>query len=69
MLPNITFVVAAGWAVIVITGAGTVTLQAAVLPPSSVLTVIVAVPAARAVTVPFHDTVATDMLLLLHVRF
>ena len=42
----------------------TVTVQVAVLLPSSVVTVIVAVPAATAVTTP-PDTVATDVLLLI----
>ena len=46
----------------------TVTLQVAVLPPSSVVTVIVAVPAFTAVTLPF-DTVATDVLLLFQETF
>ena len=41
----------------------TVTVHVAVLPPSFVLTVIVAVPAALAVTTPEEDTVATDVLL------
>jgi len=45
----------------------TVTLQAAVLPPSAVVTVIVAVPAATAVTTPLVDTVAIPGLPLLHV--
>jgi hypothetical protein len=44
----------------------TVTLQVAVLPPSTVVTVIVADPAAFAVTRPFA-TVTTLLLLLLHV--
>jgi len=47
----------------------TVTLQAAVLPPSAVVTVIVAVPAATAVTTPLVDTAAVAVLLLLHVTF
>ena len=46
----------------------TATVQVAVLPPSAVVTVIVVVPAERAVTVPFA-TVATEVLLLLHVTF
>jgi hypothetical protein len=51
------------------TGAAvTVTVQVAVLPPSSVLTIIAALPAATALTVP-PDTVATAVLLLLHVTF
>ena len=44
-------------------GVVTVTVQVAVLPPSLVLTVIVAVPAAFAVTTPEEETVATDALL------
>jgi len=47
----------------------TLTVQLAVLPPSTVLTVMVAVPAATAVTAPPADTVATELLLLLHVTF
>ena len=46
----------------------TVTVQVAVLLPSSVVTVMVAVPALTAVTVPFC-TVATLVLLLVHVTF
>jgi len=46
----------------------TVTLQVAVLPPSAVVTVMVAVPAVLAITIPF-TTVATLLLLLLHVTF
>jgi hypothetical protein len=41
----------------------TVTEQVAFLPPSLVVTVIVAVPAALAVTKPAEDTVATVVLL------
>jgi hypothetical protein len=44
----------------------TVTEQVAVLLPSAVVTVITALPADTALTVPF-DTVATDVLPLLHV--
>ena len=44
----------------------TVTVHVAVLPPSTVVTVMVAVPFAFAVTTPFA-TVATAVLLLLHV--
>ena len=44
----------------------TVTRQDAVLPPSAVFAVIVAVPAVFAVTAPFADTDATHSLLLLH---
>jgi hypothetical protein len=46
----------------------TVTAQLAVLLPSSVVTVMVALPTVTAVIVP-PDTVATAMLLLLHVTF
>jgi len=49
--------------------AATVTVQEAVLPPSTVVTVIVAVPLAIAVTLPLVDTVATALLLLCHVTF
>lgn len=45
----------------------TVTVQVAVLPPSSVRTVIVAEPAAFAVTTPLDETVATVVLLDDHV--
>jgi hypothetical protein len=45
----------------------TVMLQFAVYPPSFVLTVIVALPAARAVTSPFVETVAIFVLLDDHV--
>ena len=41
----------------------TFTMHVAVLPPSSVLTVIVAVPIAFAVTTPLDETVATEVLL------
>ena len=40
----------------------TVTVHVAVLPPSSVRTVIVAEPAAFAVTTPLDETVATEVL-------
>jgi hypothetical protein len=43
--------------------AETVTAQVAVLLPSLVLTVIVALPAAWAVTTPYVETVATEVLL------
>jgi len=46
----------------------TVTVQEAVLLPSAVVTVMVAVPTLTAVTKP-PDTVATAVLLLLHVTF
>jgi hypothetical protein len=46
----------------------TVTEQVAVLLPSAVVTVMTALPADMAVTVPF-DTVATEVLPLLHVTF
>jgi len=52
-----------------LTVGATVTAQAAVLPPSTVVTVMVAVPAATAVTLPLVDTLATSVLLLLHVTF
>jgi hypothetical protein len=51
-----------------VVGALTVTLQVAVLLPSSVVTVMVAVPALTAVIVP-PDTVATVGALVLHVTF
>ena len=47
--------------------AWTVTEHVAVLDPSVVVTVIVAVPAALAVTTPLEDTVATEVLLDDHV--
>lgn len=47
----------------------TVTVQLAVLLPSSVVTVIVAVPSALAVTNPVEETVATEVLLLVQVTF
>ena len=60
-------------AVLFITGfeaaAVTVTTQVAVLLPSAVVTVMVAVPAARAVTTPELLTVATVVLLELQVTF
>ena len=43
--------------------AWTFTVQVAVFPPSFVVTVIVAVPAAWPVTTPEEETVATDLLL------
>ena len=49
-------------------GVFTVTVQLAVLLPSAVFTIIVAVPAAFPVTTPF-DTVATFVFVLLHVTF
>ena len=52
-----------------VTGTVTVTAQVAVLLPSAVVTVIVAVPAAPAVTFPAVETVATLVLLLLQVTF
>jgi hypothetical protein len=45
----------------------TVIVQVAVLWPSSVVTVIVALPAFTPVTVPFEDTLATAVALLVHV--
>lgn len=51
-------------------GMFTVTLQVALLlEPSAVVAVIVAVPLATAVTTPELDTVATAVLLLVHVTF
>jgi DNA-binding XRE family transcriptional regulator len=47
----------------------TVTVQNAVLPPSAVVTVIVAVPALTPVTTPPVDTVTTVGLSLIHVTF
>jgi len=47
----------------------TVTVQVAVLLPSAVVTVMVAVPTALAVTFPLPSTVATLVLLELHVTF
>jgi hypothetical protein len=47
----------------------TVTAQVAVLLPSVVVTVIVALPADTAVTKPLDDTVATEVELLLHDTF
>jgi len=43
----------------------TVTAQVAVFAPSTVVTVMVALPAATAVTTPLELTVATEVLLLL----
>jgi hypothetical protein len=45
----------------------TVTAHVAVLLPSAVVTVIVAVPTAIPVTLPLDDTVATEVLLDFHV--
>ena len=42
----------------------TVTIQVAILPPSAVVAVITAEPAATALTVPSSSTVATEVLLL-----
>jgi hypothetical protein len=47
----------------------TVTTQFAVLLPSAVVTVIVALPIDMPVTVPFEDTVTTEEALVLHVTF
>ena len=47
----------------------TLTLQAAVFPPSSVVTVTVATPAFRAVTFPFPSTDAMSALSDFHVTF
>lgn len=47
----------------------TVTVQLAVLPPSTVVAVMVAVPVPVAVTFPFASTMATFSLLDFHVTF
>ena len=47
----------------------TVTVQVAFLFPSAVVTVMVAVPAATAVTLPFESTFATLVLLELQLTF
>ena len=47
----------------------TVTVQVAVLLPSSEVAVIVALPAALAVTSPLASTVATEVLLLVQFTF
>jgi hypothetical protein len=47
----------------------TVTVQVAILLPSTVVTVMTALPADTAVTNPFDDTVATEGVLLLHDTF
>ncbi|MNV92423.1 hypothetical protein D3C71_1870210 [compost metagenome] len=54
-----------------ISGAGsvTVTIVSAVKPPSSVVTVILAVPAAFAVTMPLLSTLAISLSLLLQTTF
>jgi hypothetical protein len=52
-----------------VTAVLTVTAQIAVLLPSAVVTVIVALPADTAVTKPLDDTVATEVELLLHDTF
>jgi hypothetical protein len=44
----------------------TVTMQESVLPPSTVVTVIVALPTAMPLTKPVEETMATAELLLLH---
>ena len=46
-----------------VTGITTVTLQVAVFDPSFVVTVMTALPAPTAVTLPFWSTVTTDVLL------
>ena len=51
------------------TGISTVILQVALVLPSSVVTVMVAVPFATAVTTPLLLTLATEVLLLDHVTF
>ena len=50
-----------------IAAAFTVTAHVAVLAPSTVVTVIVADPTPLAVTTPAEDTVATELLLDVHV--
>jgi hypothetical protein len=47
----------------------TLTEHVAVLLPSTVVTVMIALPGDTAVTKPFDDTVATDEALVLHVTF
>jgi hypothetical protein len=47
----------------------TVTAQVAVLPPSSVVTVMTDIPTVIAVTVPFESTIATPVLELDQVTF
>jgi hypothetical protein len=47
----------------------TVAAQVAILLPSAVVTVIVALPTDMAVTRPFEDTVAIPVALLFHVTF
>ena len=49
-----------------VTCCSTVTTQAAVKPPSAVVTVIVAVPAFTPVTIPLVETVATEVSELDH---
>jgi hypothetical protein len=71
-LPPTAIVVADLLSVTPVTGTGTVTEQVFVLLPSSVVTVIVAVPAALAVIVavrPLPVTAATLLLLLVQVTF
>ena len=48
-------------------GASTVSLQTAVKPPSAVFTVIFAVPTLSVLMLPLESTVATFLLLLVHV--
>ena len=55
--------------VIPVIGTITVTIAVVVLPPSIVLTVMVAVPTDTALTTPCALTVATAVLLLSHVTF
>jgi hypothetical protein len=50
-----------------VTGTTTLTTQAAILPPSAVVTRIIASPGAMAVTLPLPSTIATFVLLLLQV--
>ncbi|MCL1838774.1 MAG: hypothetical protein FWG47_05590 [Propionibacteriaceae bacterium] len=66
--PTLTLVVA-GFKLTPVTGWVTVTVAEAVLPPSAVFTVIVALPTALAVTTPVADTVATLVLLEVQITF
>jgi hypothetical protein len=54
------------WKVTAISAAVTVTAQFALKPPSTVVTVMFALPADTALTVPPVETVATAVLLLIH---
>ena len=68
-VPFIASVAVVGLTVTPVTAKVDVTTQAAVLFPSCVVTVIVAVPPAIAVTRPVALTVATALLLLLQLTF